>query len=164
MAQTTRRQALVAIAAGLSAGPSSAQEAYRPRTFSADDFELLGALVDLILPDSDTPGARAAGVHAMLDEDLAGDAAAAGTLRSGLARLRDSGFPSMARQVQIDTLTRYSEASGPDLEFFETLKNLTVDAYYSTEIGLVQELGYRGNTYLAEFPGCTDEHPLDEAD
>jgi hypothetical protein len=34
---------------------------------------------------------------------------------------------------------------------------MTVEAYYSTEIGLAQELGYQGNSYLREFPGCQHE-------
>jgi len=32
-----------------------------------------------------------------------------------------------------------------------------VDAYYTSEIGLVKELRYQGNTYLQDFPGCTHE-------
>ena len=83
--------------------------------------------------------------------------------KQGLERLRESGFESMTSQQQIDTLTRISESSEADREFFETLKNLTIDAYYSTEVGLVQELGYQGNTYLAEFPGCTHEHDIEDA-
>lgn len=41
--------------------------------------------------------------------------------------------------------------------FFETMKNLTVDNYYRSEAGLVEELGFKGNTFRASFPGCT--HP-----
>ena len=164
MLRPTRREALVSIAAGLSATSLPGQQAYQPTTFSKADYELLGTLVDLILPPSDTPGARAVGVHAMIDEDLSDDGSVAGVLRNGLGRLREAGFGNMASQQQIDTLTRISEASGEDGEFFETLKGLTIDAYYSTEVGLVQELGYQGNTYLAEFPGCTHEHAIEDAD
>jgi hypothetical protein len=43
-----------------------------------------------------------------------------------------------------------------DLErFFVTLKQMTVNGYYSSEIGIHQDLEYQGNTYLAEFPECT---------
>ena len=83
MLRTTRREALVSIAAGLSATSLPAQQAYQPTTFSKADYELLGILVDLILPASDTPGARAVGVHAMIDEDLADDGSAADMLRQG---------------------------------------------------------------------------------
>ena len=46
--------------------------------------------------------------------------------------------------------------SDPDLpaRFFRLVKNLTADGYYTSRIGLLQELGYPGNTALAKFPGC----------
>ena len=164
MMRTTRREALVTIATGLAAGRAVAQSDYEPATFSREDFDLLGQLVDMILPPSDTPGAREAGVHVMLDEDLATDSQAAGVLRDGMARLRDRGFERIADGERVAALARCSEADGADGEFFATLKELTVDAYYSTEAGLVAELGYRGNTYLAEFPGCTHDHGLEGDD
>ena len=34
---------------------------------------------------------------------------------------------------------------------------MTADGYYTSRIGLVQELGYKGNTVLRQFPECT--HP-----
>ncbi len=164
MLKTTRREALVTIAAGISAPALHSQGTYEPTTFSMEEYESLGTLVDMILPASDTPGAREVGVHAMLDEDLAKSDEALGILRDGLGRLREQGFADMTAAQRVEALTRYSESTGADRDFFETLKGLTIDAYYSTEVGLVQELGYQGNTYLAEFPGCTHEHELGEAD
>ena len=164
MPETTRREALVTIVAGLAAPPLRAQGSYEPRTLSTEDYKLLGDLVELILPASDTPGAREVGVHAIIDEDLGRNPKPLGTLRAGIASLREEGFPDMTSLQQVEALTRYSEAAGADREFFETLKGLTIDAYYSTEVGLVQELGYQGNTYLADFPGCTGDHDLEEAD
>lgn len=163
MVKTTRRQALVTMVAGLSANPSGAQEPYSPATFSEDEYEMLGALVDMILPATETPGAREVGVHSMLDEDLADGGDALAVLRAGLASLSEEGFDGLTGSQRVEVLTRYSEGSGPEREFFDTLKGLTIDAYYSTEVGLVDELGYQGNTYLTEFPGCTDDHLLDEA-
>jgi glucoside 3-dehydrogenase (cytochrome c) hitch-hiker subunit len=40
------------------------------------------------------------------------------------------------------------------LRFFRLIKNLTADGYYTSRIGLVQELGYAGNTALSRFPAC----------
>jgi hypothetical protein len=34
---------------------------------------------------------------------------------------------------------------------------MTVDGYYTSSIGIHQELRYQGNAYLKEFIGCT--HP-----
>lgn len=164
MPQTTRRQALVSIAAGLSVRALPAQGAYEPVTFSEEEFDLLGIVVDMILPASETPGAREVGVHAMIDEDLAKSSDPLGTLRKGLAVLRAEGFADMNMAERVDVLTRFEGGSGENKDFFETVKGLTIDAYYSTEVGLVQELGYQGNTYLDEFPGCTDDHKLEDAD
>ena len=41
----------------------------------------------------------------------------------------------------------------PEEHFFKELKSRVVDAYYTSEIGIKQELEYRGNTYQAEFSG-----------
>lgn len=38
------------------------------------------------------------------------------------------------------------------------MKDMTIDGYYGSYTGLVEELGYRGNQMLASFPGCTHEH------
>lgn len=37
------------------------------------------------------------------------------------------------------------------------IKSMTIDGYYTTEIGLKQELGDDGQLFLGQFPGCT--HP-----
>jgi gluconate 2-dehydrogenase gamma chain len=41
----------------------------------------------------------------------------------------------------------------PGIEFFSTLRKYTADAFFTSEIG-IKYLGYIGNTYLKEFPGC----------
>ena len=164
MLKSTRREALVTIAAGLSATSLPAQGIYEPQALSSEDYDLLGTLVDMILPATDTPGARDVGVHTMIDEDLTESSETLQIVRNGLGELREAGFARMTPQQRVAKLTAISESEGRDREFFDTVKGLTIDLYYSTEVGLVQELGYQGNTYLAEFPGCTDEHSLGDAD
>jgi len=41
----------------------------------------------------------------------------------------------------------------PGINFFAFLRELTVDGYFTSEIG-IKCLRYMGNTFLAEFPGC----------
>ncbi len=41
----------------------------------------------------------------------------------------------------------------PGVEFFSFLRNLTADGFFTSKIG-IEYLGYIGNGYLAEFPGC----------
>lgn len=58
-----------ALLGGCRAEPEAAGYAFR--ALGADQQELIGVLVDLIIPDTDTPGARAAGVPAFIDKMLA---------------------------------------------------------------------------------------------
>lgn len=41
------------------------------------------------------------------------------------------------------------------VRLFRLIKNLTADGYYTSRLGLIDELGYTGNTMLARFPECT---------
>lgn len=41
------------------------------------------------------------------------------------------------------------------VRFFRLVKNLTADGYYTSRAGLLEELGYKGNTALGRFPSCT---------
>jgi len=177
----TRREALRTLAASAAAssglvmiqpaGLFAQAASHKPRNFTQEEFELLETLVEMIIPESETPGAAAAGVHRIIDLDLTlaledgGEEATKqlAALKSGLGELSAEGFAAKDEQERVAVLTAYSKASGARGEFFETLKGLTVDAYYSTEIGLIQELGYKGNTYLPEFPGCQHKEHLDGA-
>ena len=44
---------------------------------------------------------------------------------------------------------------GMPVSFFRLVKNLTADGYYTSRVGLLEELGYSGNKYLPGFPQCT---------
>ena len=48
---------------------------------------------------------------------------------------------------------------GQGIEFFGFLRKLTADGFFTSEIG-IGYLGYIGNTYVKEFPGCP---PVPEA-
>lgn len=54
------------------------------------------------------------------------------------------------------TVARPSEPDADlPLRFFRLMKNLTADGYYTSRIGLLEELGYAGNRALAQFPACS---------
>jgi hypothetical protein len=163
--QPTRRDALVTITAGAATaggiiagiGALAQAPAYRPAVFSSGDFKLLTALVELIIPTTDTPGAAAAGADRYIDEEAVANPEARNALQAGFSLLREAGFESMDEAGRTKLLTDWSAAGGAKGAFFKTLKDMTIDGYYSSEIGLLRELGYKGNTFLAEFPGC--QHP-----
>jgi hypothetical protein len=43
----------------------------------------------------------------------------------------------------------------PGVDVYRALKAMTCAGYYSSEIGLLQEIGDDGQMFLAEFKGCT---------
>jgi hypothetical protein len=45
--------------------------------------------------------------------------------------------------------------------FFRTTKDATIRGYYTSEIGIQQDLQYKGNQYLPEFVGCLTEDGKD---
>ena len=46
-------------------------------------------------------------------------------------------------------------------QFFAVTKRATVLGYYTSEIGIRQELRYKGNQMLAEFVGCLTQDGQD---
>ncbi len=179
---TSRRTALAVLAATpaiaktlVDAGPGSQEESHHthsgdaaeeghkaagnPRAFSTGDFALLACLTDLIIPRTDTPGAVDAGVPYWIDRRAEVNPRVMETFANGFAHVNQASggsFLGLPHDGQVAILTAMS-ASNPPHPFFKSLKNMTIDAYYSSREGLVQELGFQGNTYRTSFPGCT--HP-----
>lgn len=145
--------------------------AWRPAVLTSRQNDTLVTLTELIIPQTDTPGAEAALVNRFIDSVLAGASPAdRDRFVSGLAwldarstALFGKDFTSAAPGDQSDLLTRLSadeRAPAEDavgVEFFRAVKALTITGYYSTEIGLQQELGDDGQMFLLAFEGC--KHP-----
>ena len=151
----TRREVLVTIAAMAAPAPALGQAVF----LSAPELECLTALADTIIPRTDTPGASDAGVPAAIDRRLAANSQLAERFRGELKAFDADAqsrfgmpFPKLTAEQKIDWLKSRGEDS-----FFRTVKGMTVDAYYTSKEGLAEELGWHGNTFLAEFKGCT--HP-----
>jgi hypothetical protein len=148
-----------------------ALQTWTPRVLTARQNDVVVTLTELIIPQTETPGAKAAGVNRFVDAVL-GDARPAdrdGFLR-GLAWMDERSlalfgkdFLAASAAEQTALLTRLSKDGNPDgedrvgMDFFQALKAMTINGYYTTEIGLRQELGDDGQLFLAQFPGCT--HP-----
>jgi len=132
---------------------------YRLQFFTPDEDELVDQLAELIIPaDDHSPGARAAKVSLFADLLLAtGDEQARQQWRNGLRLIRQE-----AMQTSIPAALAKAAANEADPKteidhFFARLKEMTVLGYYTSSIGIHQDLDYRGNSYLTSFPGCT--HP-----
>jgi hypothetical protein len=142
-----------------------------PRFFAPAELLVISRLTDLIIPPTETPGAAAAGVPQYIDLVVNEDPKLQDIFRQGLLRLdtmsesrfSSSAFLQLTEAQQVEILTSLSEAAeqkalpkqdvaGGDAAFFKAIKSLTADGYYTSRIGLLQELGYNGDTYLAAFP------------
>jgi Gluconate 2-dehydrogenase subunit 3 len=135
--------------------------------FSPTEFKIADELSELIIPaDEHSPGARAAKVADYLDKRLAEtrDEELKRRWREGLKMIdsisRELGGKSFLRATpdeRIKVMERISqnEANPQTAEekFFVELKARVAHAYYTSKIGLRQELEYKGNTYLREFVG-----------
>jgi hypothetical protein len=141
-----------------------------PKFFSAQQMATVATLSEQIIPTDDhSPGAIAAEVPAFIDLMVSESPEETKTLwRDGLAAVDklsqekfSAAFTKATTEQQVALLTEISqnERSPKTLEerFFRAVKNLTIDGYYTSKIGIHQELQYKGNTYLKEFKGCT--HP-----
>ena len=161
--------AAATLAASLGVGePLSAQAPAAARTFfTPDELALVDELSELIIPtDGHSPGARAAKVAAYIDFRLAEAWEEQERIdwRDGLKRIdqlarESSGKPFMQsstdqRRAVLTRIAQNEKAPRqPEELFFAKLKSRVVDAYYTSEIGIKQEMEYKGNSYLTEFVG-----------
>ncbi len=120
---------------------------WKPAVLSAEQNELVATLTELIIPATDTPGAKAATVNRYIDLFLGeSPAAERGRFLSGLKWLDDyavkqDGAPfaklETAKQVAIlEKLDGGADASlGEGTEIFRMAKSMTARFYYQTDIG-----------------------------
>src|SRR5262245_14804068 len=141
-----------------------------PKFFNADQMALIATISELIIPTDDhSPGAIAAEVPAFIDLMISeSPAETKKTWTDGLAAMdkysQDKNqvvFNKATKEQQVAMLTEISKnelkPQTTEERFFKTIKGMTIDGYYTSEIGIKKELEYKGNTYLKEFKGCT--HP-----
>jgi len=166
--------------AGVLAGCKAArvpEGAWAPRALTRTQVQLVAAVAEHILPETDTPGAIAAGVHRFIDALLAEsypplerqrfldgladvDARAAqasgrpflqcavGDQRALLEALDREALASPP--VPLSTTWRGGTSDGPAVPFFRTMKELTLVGYYTSEVGATRELHH------APVPGRYD--------
>jgi gluconate 2-dehydrogenase gamma chain len=112
---------------------------------NADEMITLQALVDVILPATDSPAASAADTHYFIDLAIpaCANTEAQKTFRAGLAAL--TRFASLAPAEQVAALKARAVADMPlayDQSFFKILKDYTLCGYFLSETGATQALAY----------------------
>jgi gluconate 2-dehydrogenase gamma chain len=145
--------------------------AWSPSVLTPRQNEAVIALTELIIPATDTAGAKAALVNRFVDHVLsAADAAERSEFIRGLTwlddrcRARAGKDVASASAAELTGVLTPLAAEGttvaedaPGIAFFRAIKSMTITGYYTTEIGLRQELGDDGRMMLGAFEGCT--HP-----
>ncbi len=108
------------------------------------------ALTELVIPETDTPGAKAAKVNEYIDlmlHDVAPDKGhgfikGLGWLDGRAMSLHGSPFVALDESDQVAILESLDGAEDPGLapgaEFFARLKRLTVEGYYTSRIGIAE--------------------------
>jgi hypothetical protein len=151
---------------------AAAAPAWTPSVLTPRQNEAVIALTELIIPATDTPGAKAALVNRFIDHVLStADAAKERsefigglTWLDDRCRARVGNDVAGASAAELTTVLTplavegtAAAADAPGVAFFRAIKSMTITGYYTTEIGLRQELGDDGRMMLGAFEGCT--HP-----
>jgi gluconate 2-dehydrogenase gamma chain len=154
---------------------ATADQVYAPKFFSAHFYKTLQSLCATIIPsDDESKGALEAGAPEFIDLITSENKDYQTSLRGGLMWLDNTCIDrygsayldcAAAQQKEILDLIAYSKNAkkdpslGQGIEFFGFLRKLTADGFFTSEIG-INYLGYIGNTFVKEFPGCP---PLPQA-
>lgn len=143
---------LVGGAAAVTRFASSRRTVADRSSLGGDQLALLERIVDIIIPDTDTPGAVAAGVPEFLRDLLAEWASDQtrtqfqGVLeaidKSAWARF-GAGFLELSTERRLEALRRFDdEAIGRADPAYLNFKQLVLVGYYQSEIGATQELRF----------------------
>ncbi len=171
MAELNRRELLLTLtgAAFVIQTPFqlTAAEPGAPLYFTKDEFATLDTLTELIVPaDDHSPGAKAAGVAAYIDKTVAEAfmPEEKTSWRKGIATVNElsqslngKSFNAATPKQQVGVLTKMAQnekdPKTPAEKFFTQLKQTTAFAYYSSSIGIHQDINYKGNVLLMQFVG-----------
>jgi len=185
MSEITRRDVLRRLALALTAAGTldrvAAEEvhhlaqatagsgAYAPKSFSPHEYQTLERLTDLIIPvENGNPGALAAGAAAWIDTISSESPQLKTIYRNGVVWLdkamtsrgaADFVSATPAQQTALVDQIAYRANStaelAPGIEFFTWARRMTVDAFYTSPIG-IKDIDYRGNSPQTSFPAPTE--------
>jgi hypothetical protein len=146
------------------------------RVLTSAQYSLVVELSEMIIPaDGHSGGAKAANVADYIEQVLSesADSVRQSDWREGLRlvelmSLHYSGksFMESGPEERIAILSVLSDNHAavelPEVRMFNDLRELTLRGYYTSKIGIHDELDYKGNVYLTEFVGCNDQGTMPE--
>jgi hypothetical protein len=147
------------------AAPAPASS-WKPKFFTAAQNELVAAISELIIPETDTPGARAVKVNEYIDLVLADETPkiqqnfleGLNWIEKKSAERHGVAFLKLDATRQ-SAILRLAESGEDELgrNFFLDIRSRTVFGYYTSKTGIHQELTYQGHHVLDHWEGCP--HP-----
>lgn len=144
--------------------------AYAPTFFTPHEYQTVTLLADMIIPADDRSGSASdAGAPEFMDFILTTFPDNQVAVRGGLAWLdnemrRRTGQPFIKateaqRAALLDDIAWPAKAR-PELSqgvaFFTRMRDMVASAFFSSRMG-VEDLQYKGNTFVAEWTGCPPE-------
>jgi gluconate 2-dehydrogenase subunit 3-like protein len=153
--------------------PAAAHPASPAKFFTPEQRAMIEDLSETIIPaDSRSGGAKAANVADYIEQTIreSVDDTQKTLWREGLRLLESmsqhyngKSLVSASPEERFAILKVLSDNSQltdlPEVQFFQALKHLTIRGYYTSKIGIHDELEYKGNRILMEFVGCGDPTP-----
>lgn len=147
----------------------AASETYTPKFFTAHAYKTLQSLCNTIIPsDAESKGAVEAGAPEFIDLLTSENPEYQVSLGGGMMWLDNTCIDRYEKlyldctsdqqkeildQIAYRKNAKHDPSLGQGIEFFGFLRKLTADGFFTSEIGITY-LGYIGNTYVQEFPGC----------
>jgi len=142
---------------------------YTPKYFDAHRYKTLQTLCQAIFPaDSESGGAIEAGAPEFIDLLTSENKDYQAVLGGGIMWLDGACIdrygkvyldcaPEQQKAILDKIAYRKNAAADSSLsqgvQYFSFLRNMTADGFFTSEIG-IKYLGYIGNTFVKEFPGC----------
>jgi len=153
------------------AGPAAAKSA--AQFFTPAQHTMIEELSETVIPaDSHSGGAKAAKVADFIEQTIreSVDEQQKALWHEGLRLVElmsqhynGKSFVDASTEEKIAMIKVLSDNEQmtelPEVQFFRELKSLTVRGYYTSKIGIHDELEYKGNRLLMEFVGCGDPTP-----
>jgi hypothetical protein len=160
-----------AAAASGKAGP------YKPRLFDAHEWATVRLLADMILPADERSGSASDALVPEFIDAIATDELAEAREREDLQTRLRGGLRWLDRETRgrfgrefvdgaegerkavLDAIAwpeRVAAGLEPGAAFFTLFRDLVASGFWSSKAG-VEDLGYVGNTFVAEWSGCPAE-------
>ncbi|BFM07940.1 gluconate 2-dehydrogenase subunit 3 family protein [Halioxenophilus aromaticivorans] len=161
--------ALIRAAESASSGNTDASS-----VFTAEQYQFITQISDLLIPATDTAGAVGAGVPAFINHLVTNDFSSEhqqdfllglGVFQTEAAK-RGKSFVTLSNKDQVKELTKLDKkayrSKPPEwAEFYRELKSLVLFGYYTSEPGATQELIY--SAVPGPYQGCVPYESIGRA-